>query len=49
MNDDELRTLVIAKLIEIRNIADYASEKGGLVFDVIKKIASEALDEIESY
>ena len=46
--DDELKVCVTADLIAIRRIAELASDKGGLIFDVIRQIAEEALDDIEN-
>ena len=46
--DDELKVCVTADLIAIRRFAELASNKGGLIFDVIKQIAEEALDDIEN-
>lgn len=46
--DDELKVCVAADLIAIRRIAELASDKGGLIFDVIRQIAEEALDDIKN-
>ena len=47
--DDELKVCITADLIAIRRIAELASDKGGLIFDVIRQIAEEALDDIECH
>ena len=46
--DDELKICITADLITIRKIAELASDKGGLIFDVIRQIAEDALDDIEN-
>ena len=47
--DREWTMLITANLITIRRISELAGEKGGLIFDVIKKIAEETLSYIEDY
>lgn len=48
MDAHELKICITADLIAIRRIAELASDKGGLIFDVIRQIAEEALDDIEN-